>query len=138
MPGAERYLDCYNNVPHVGHCHPYVSEAIARQARELNTNTRYITDQALEYARAARRHRRCRSSPPSSIVNSGSEANDVAWRMAKAWTGNRGGLAMEFAYHGITEATDAFSPSNAPDRPIPSHIRTLPPPDDLPRPLSAR
>ena len=47
---GRRYLDCYNNVPHVGHCHPYVAEAIARQARTLNTNTRYITDQSIEYA----------------------------------------------------------------------------------------
>ena len=47
---GRRYLDCYNNVPHVGHAHPYVAEAIARQARTLNTNTRYITDQAIEYA----------------------------------------------------------------------------------------
>jgi 4-aminobutyrate aminotransferase-like enzyme len=63
-------------------------------------------------------------------VNSGSEANDVAWRMAKAWTGKRGGLAMDFAYHGITEAIDAFSPSNAPDSWNAPHIRLLPPPDD--------
>ena len=47
---GRRYLDCYNNVPHVGHCHPYVTEAIARQARTLNTNTRYITDQSIAYA----------------------------------------------------------------------------------------
>jgi 4-aminobutyrate aminotransferase-like enzyme len=49
--------------------------------------------------------------------------------MAKAWTGKSGGLVMEFAYHGITEATDAFSPSNAPGTPLHSHVRTLPPPD---------
>ncbi len=126
---GKRYLDCYNNVPHVGHCHPYVTAAIARQAARLNTNTRYITDESLEYAE------RLTATMDKSLsaviyVNSGSEANDVAWRMAKAWTGKRGGLAMDFAYHGITEAIDAFSPSNAPDSWNAPHIRLLPPPDD--------
>ena len=52
---GRRFLDCYNNVPHVGHCHPYVTEAIARQARKLNTNTRYLTDQSIELCRAVDR-----------------------------------------------------------------------------------
>lgn len=126
---GRRYLDCYNNVPHVGHCHPYVVNAIARQAARLNTNTRYITDESLEYAE------RLTATMDKSLsavvfVNSGSEANDVAWRMAKAWTGKHGGLAMDFAYHGITEAIDAFSPSNAPDEWHAPHMRLLPPPDD--------
>ena len=124
---GRRYLDCYNNVPHVGHCHPYVTEAIARQARTLNTNTRYITDQSIEYA-----ERLIALSPPGLnsvvFVNSGSEANDLAWRMAKAWTGRTGGLAMDFAYHGVSEAIDAFSPSNAPGHWRAPHIRLLPAP----------
>ncbi len=126
--GRNRFLDCYNNVPHVGHCHPYVTEAIVRQARRLNTNTRYITDESLDYAARLA----ATAGPALSavvFVNSGSEANDVAWRMAKAWTGNRGALIMEFAYHGITEATDALSPSNAPGRPLQPHVQTIPPPD---------
>ncbi len=125
---GRRYLDCYNNVPHVGHCHPYVTEAIARQARTLNTNTRYITDQSIEYAE---RLVELSSEGLTSVVfvNSGSEANDLAWRMAKAFTGNSGGLAMEFAYHGVSEAIDAFSPSNAPDHWQAPHIRLLPAPD---------
>ncbi|MCB1380439.1 MAG: aminotransferase class III-fold pyridoxal phosphate-dependent enzyme [Alphaproteobacteria bacterium] len=130
---GRRFLDCYNNVPHVGHCHPYVTEAIVRQARRLNTNTRYITNEAVAYAErlVALSH-----SDLSAVVfvNSGSEANDLAWRMAKAWTGNRGGLAMDFAYHGVTEATDAFSPSNAASAQSmvwnAPHVRLLPPPDD--------
>lgn len=125
---GRRYLDCYNNVPTVGHCHPYVVEAIARQARTLNTNTRYITDQPVEYA-----ERLTALSGPGLtsviFVNSGSEANDLAWRMAKAWTGKRGALAMDFAYHGISESIDAFSPSNAPEHWNAPHIRLLPPPD---------
>jgi 4-aminobutyrate aminotransferase-like enzyme/aminoglycoside phosphotransferase (APT) family kinase protein len=125
---GRRYLDCYNNVPHVGHSHPYVAEAIARQARTLSTNTRYLTDQSIEYAE------RLVALAPEGLtsvifVNSGSEANDLAWRMAKAFTGHKGGLAMDFAYHGVSEAIDAFSPSNAPEHWHAPHIRLLPPPD---------
>jgi 4-aminobutyrate aminotransferase-like enzyme/Ser/Thr protein kinase RdoA (MazF antagonist) len=123
------FLDCYNNVPHVGHCHPRVAEAISSQVRVLNTNTRYVTDQAIEYA-----ERLTATTDPSLTavvyVNSGSEANDIAWRMAKAWTRHAGGLCMEFAYHGITDAVDAFSPSNEPGTPLQKHMRALPPPDD--------
>jgi 4-aminobutyrate aminotransferase-like enzyme/aminoglycoside phosphotransferase (APT) family kinase protein len=126
---GRKYLDCYNNVAHVGHCHPYVTEAISRQARTLNTNTRYLTDQAMDYAE------RITATLDKSLsaviyVNSGSEANDVAWRMAKAWTGKSGGIAMEFAYHGITDAIDYFSPSNWLADWVAPHIRLLPPPDD--------
>lgn len=125
---GKRYLDCYNNVPHVGHAHPYVAEAIARQARTLNTNTRYITDQALEYAE---RLTALAGEDLTAVtfVNSGSEANDLAWRMAKAFTGHRGGLCMDFAYHGVSEAIDAFSPSNAPAHWNAPHVRLLPAPD---------
>ena len=125
---GRRYLDCYNNVPHVGHCHPYVTEAIARQARTLNTNTRYLTDQSITYAE---RLAELAGDGLSAVVfvNSGSEANDLAWRMAKAFSGHQGGLAMEFAYHGVSEAIDAFSPSNSPDRWYAPHIRLLPAPD---------
>ena len=125
---GRRYLDCYNNVPHVGHCNSYVTEAIARQARILNTNTRYLTDQSIAYAE---RLTELSSEGLSAVVfvNSGSEANDLAWRMAKAWTGHQGGLAMEFAYHGVSEAIDAFSPSNSPEHWYAPHMRLLPAPD---------
>ncbi|HKY94772.1 MAG TPA: aminotransferase class III-fold pyridoxal phosphate-dependent enzyme [Kiloniellales bacterium] len=125
---GRRYLDCYNNVPQVGHCHPAVSGAIARQARRLNTNTRYLTDEALDYA-----ERLIAGAGPGLdtvlFVNSGSEANDVAWRIAKTVTGHRGALVMDFAYHGITDAIDAFSPANDPKGRVQPHIRTLPAPD---------
>ena len=126
---GRRYLDAYNNVPHVGHCHPHVVEAITRQVRTLNTNTRYLGTQVLEYSE------RLGASLPGDLkvcafVNSGSEANDIAWRMAKAYTGNRGGLTMEYAYHGITEAVDAFSPSGSYSGNIAPHMRTLVSPDD--------
>jgi 4-aminobutyrate aminotransferase and related aminotransferases len=126
---GRRYLDVYNNVAHVGHCHPRVVEAIARQARLLNTNTRYLGTQVIEYCErlvALFPGRRM----VSAFVNSGSEANDIAWRMAKAYTGNSGGLTMEFAYHGITDAVDAFSPSGSRTGALAPHIRTLTAPDD--------
>ncbi|MFN4142363.1 aminotransferase class III-fold pyridoxal phosphate-dependent enzyme [Aestuariivirga sp.] len=133
---GRRYLDCYNNVPHVGHCHPYVTEAIARQARTLNTNTRYITDQSIEYAERLA-GLSAEGLTAVVFVNSGSEANDLAWRMAKAFTGKSGGLAMDFAYHGVSEAIDAFSPSNAPEHWHAPHIRLLPPPDTYRGPYGA-
>ena len=85
---GRRYLDVYNNVPHVGHCHPHVVEAIARQAAILNTNTRYLFDEVLDYA-----ERLSATMPAGSgltacmFVNSGSEAVDLATRLAKAYTG---------------------------------------------------
>ena len=90
---GRRYLDVYNNVPHVGHCHPHVVEAIARQAAILNTNTRYLFDEVLDYA-----ERLGATMPAGSgltacmFVNSGSEAVDLATRLAKAYTGNTGAL----------------------------------------------
>ena len=110
---GRRYLDCYNNVAHVGHAHPRVADAVARQLRILNTNTRYLTDQSIAYAEALKA-----TLHPSLdtviFVNSGSEANDVAWRMANVFTGNTGALCTDFAYHGVTMAADALSPSNYP------------------------
>lgn len=125
---GRRFLDCYNNVPIVGHCHPRVTSAIARQIRILNTNTRYLGEQVLEYAErlAALTGGELTA---CAFVNSGSEANDIAWRMARAWTGNRGFLCQEFAYHGITEAIDAVSPSAIRHGNPPDHVRTILAPD---------
>jgi len=126
---GRRYLDVYNNVPHVGHCHPHVVEAIARQAAVLNTNTRYLFDEVLEYA-----ERLGTTMPAGSgltacmFVNSGSEAVDLAGRLAKAYSGHSGALVMEYAYHGWTEAVEALSPEVA-DR-VKPHVRTLVAPDD--------
>jgi len=123
-----RYLDAYNNVPVVGHGHPRVSEAIARQSRRLNTNMRYLHDTVLEVA-----DRLIATSDPSLdvvlFVNSGSEANDLAWRIAAAATGRTGGLCTAHAYHGISEATAALSPEAWAGRVQPGHVRTWAPPD---------
>jgi 4-aminobutyrate aminotransferase-like enzyme/Ser/Thr protein kinase RdoA (MazF antagonist) len=108
-PQGRAYLDGYNNVPHVGHAHPTVVAAIQRQTAILATHTRYLHGDILEYAE------RLTARLPAHLdtcifVNSGSEANDVAWRMAQMATGHRGGLVMDHAYHGITEAVSALTP----------------------------
>jgi 4-aminobutyrate aminotransferase-like enzyme len=131
---GRRFLDCYNNVPHVGHCHPHVVEAIARQAGILNTNTRYLFGQVVAYAE------RLAATMPGgdwvcAFVNSGSEANDLAWRMAKAFTGHSGALCMEFAYHGITDALEGFSPAGDLSGAAYPHMRYLPAPDGYRGPI---
>lgn len=124
---GHRYLDFYNNVPQVGHCHPHVVRAIARQAGALNTNSRYLYSSVLEYA-----ERLVGKLAPHLtgciFVNSGSEANDVAWQIAKLVTGNSGALIMEDAYHGITDVIRQFSPGR-PGRPLPDFLQGLVVPD---------
>jgi len=128
---GKRYLDVYNNVPHVGHCHPRITDAINKQTATLNTNTRYVYDVANQYAE------RITSTLPEGLdtcylVSSGSEANDLAWRLATTWTGNQGGLVLDNAYHGITEITFALSPAEYRfrNRSFP-HIATFSGPDDF-------
>ncbi|MGZ4149195.1 MAG: aminotransferase class III-fold pyridoxal phosphate-dependent enzyme, partial [Actinomycetota bacterium] len=122
------YLDAYNNVPCVGHAHPRVAEAIARQSRTLNTNMRYLHAGAVELAE------RLVATCPEGLdtvlfVNSGSEANDLAWRLATTATGNIGGLCTAWAYHGITQAAAALSPEMWPQGRAPAHVETWTPPD---------
>jgi 4-aminobutyrate aminotransferase-like enzyme/Ser/Thr protein kinase RdoA (MazF antagonist) len=125
---GQRYLDAYNNVPCVGHAHPRVTTAIARQSRRLNTHTRYLHPSAIELA-----ERLSATCPPELdtvfLVNSGSEANDLAWRVATAVTGRDGGLTTAFAYHGFTEAAARLSPEAWLDGRRPSHVETWDPPD---------
>ncbi len=125
---GRRYLDMYNNVPAVGHAHPRVTEAIARQSRVLNTNLRYLHASAVELA-----ERLTASCPPSLdtvfFVNSGSEANDLAWRLATTFTGNAGGLCTTRAYHGISHAIAPLSPETLGDEHLPAHIDRWAPTD---------
>lgn len=107
---GRRYLDAYNNVPVVGHCHPAVVDRLIRQARTINTHTRYLTDEPLELAE------RLLETMPSELSNvtftcTGSEANDLAVRITKAATGGTGFIITDFAYHGITETIAGMSPS---------------------------
>jgi 4-aminobutyrate aminotransferase-like enzyme len=125
-PSGRRLLDAYNNVTQVGHSHPHVAKAIARQAATLSTNTRYLYQAILDYTE------RLQSTLPGSLsacvlVNSGSEANDIAWRMARLVTGRRGGIVMEHAYHGITDAVAALSPYDVAE--LEPHVQTLLGPD---------
>jgi 4-aminobutyrate aminotransferase-like enzyme/Ser/Thr protein kinase RdoA (MazF antagonist) len=121
---GKRYLDVYNNVPHVGHGHPHVVDAIANQARRLNTNTRYMNALILELAERITQ----RMPEPLSVctfVCTGTEANELAWRMAKLASGNRGALVTKHAYHGNADATIGFSPEEVPIDKLPSHVQTF-------------
>lgn len=112
--GGNRYLDCYNNVPHVGHCNPRVVEAICAQARELNTHTRYLHQGILDYVE---RLTATFDEPLNTAIMTctGSEANDIALRMAEAMTGKRGIVATDATYHGNTTLVSHLSKSNAPE-----------------------
>lgn len=107
---GRKYLDCVNNPAHVGHCHPRVVEAASRQLAELNTNTRYLHANVVEYAR------RLAATLPDPLevcffVNSGSEANDLAVRLARAATGGRRHLVcVDSAYHGNLTSLVDISP----------------------------
>jgi 4-aminobutyrate aminotransferase-like enzyme len=130
---GKRYLDCYNNVPHVGHCHPAVVAAIAKQAAILNTHTRYHHDLVLDYieqltARLGHGVSQC------IMTCTGSEANDIALRMAQAVTGKIGVIATDNTYHGNTTATSALSSRRPPIGGYPAHVRLVPAPDSLRNP----
>ena len=110
---GRKYLDCYNNVPHVGHCNPRVVDAICRQASTLNTHTRYLHDGILDYI--DRLTATMASSLDTTILTcTGSEANDIALRMAEAVTGKRGIIATDATYHGNTSLVSQLSKSNVP------------------------
>jgi 4-aminobutyrate aminotransferase-like enzyme len=108
---GRRYLDAYNNVPVVGHCHPHVVEELARQARTLNTHTRYLAEQPLELAE------KLLATLPREIGNvvytcTGSEANDLAARISKTVTGGAGFIITDHAYHGTTDTLAGMSPED--------------------------
>ncbi len=106
---GRRYLDAVNNVPHVGHNHPRVVESVARQMAVLNTNTRYLHESILTYA-----ERLCALMPPPLsvcyLVCSGSEANELALRLARAYTRRRDIVVVDVAYHGNTTTLVEISP----------------------------
>jgi 4-aminobutyrate aminotransferase-like enzyme len=106
---GQAYLDAVNNVPHVGHCHPRVVKAAREQMAVLNTNTRYLHDNLVEYAR------RLSDTLPSPLrvfffVCSGSEANDLALRLARTHTGKRDVIVVDGAYHGNLGSLIEISP----------------------------
>ena len=130
---GRKYLDCYNNVPHVGHCHPKVVEAISKQAATLNTHTRYLHEGILNYAD---RLTDTFADPLSTVIMtcSGSEANDIALRMAQAVTGKTGIIATDHTYHGNTELVSRLSRTNPPPGGGANRVHYVPAPDSY-RPL---
>jgi 4-aminobutyrate aminotransferase-like enzyme/Ser/Thr protein kinase RdoA (MazF antagonist) len=128
-PQGHAYLDVYNNVPHVGHAHPAVVAAIQAQTAILATHTRYLHNNILDYAEELTA-RLPAHLDTCIFVNSGSEANDVAWRMARMATGHEGGVVMEHAYHGITDAVAALTPGAGQPR-DPRVVTIAPPPLEL-------
>jgi 4-aminobutyrate aminotransferase-like enzyme/Ser/Thr protein kinase RdoA (MazF antagonist) len=128
-PDGRRLLDGYNNVPVVGHCHPRVTEAVVRQTRLAATNARYLAEPLVELA-----ERLLATFSPDSgldtvlLVNSGSEANDLAWRLAAGVTGRDGAVVTENAYHGVTAATTRLSPEDWPAASPPARVARIPPP----------
>jgi 4-aminobutyrate aminotransferase-like enzyme/Ser/Thr protein kinase RdoA (MazF antagonist) len=121
---GEPYLDAYNNVAVAGHTHPAITQAVVRQLRTLNTNSRYLHPSIVELAE------RLLATMPEGLdtcvfVTSGSEAVDLAWRMARAATGRGGTIIAEWAYHGISTRTYDFSPNDWPTPLDPPDVATF-------------
>lgn len=123
-----RYLDAYNNVPSIGHCHPRVVEAVSRQMATLNTHTRYLYDIIYTYSE------RLLATYPQALSNivyvcTGSEGVDLALRIARTVTGGTGFIVTDNAYHGNTTSVTEISPSSASTEPRSRNIFLVPAPD---------
>ncbi|MFD0859416.1 aspartate aminotransferase family protein [Roseovarius aquimarinus] len=107
---GKKYLDAYNNVASMGHCHPHVVQAISAQLGVLNTHTRYLHDGVVSYAE------RLLATMPDALGHvmftcTGSEANDLALRIARSYTRRQGVIVTRLAYHGLSESISELSPS---------------------------
>ena len=125
---GRRYLDCYNNVASVGHCHPHVVGALARQAATLNTHTRYLHDNVVRYAE------RLAATMPGDLgvcyfVCTGTEANDLAIRIARVVSGHEGVVVSDDSYHGNSNVVGAASTCMYPKSEQPEWLATVPPPN---------
>jgi 4-aminobutyrate aminotransferase-like enzyme len=121
---GNEYLDVYNNVPSVGHAHPKVIAAVHEQMQTLNTNTRYVQESILDYSE------QLLSTFPAELGHvmftcTGSEANDLAVRVAKYVTGNQGIIVTSGAYHGLTAEVSSFSPSLGIGVPLGANVRVI-------------
>ena len=125
---GRRYLDCYNNVPSVGHCNPEVVDAICAQARQLNTHTRYLHENIIRYGEML-----TGTMPEDDYVAlfvcTGTEANDLAYRIASTVTGRKGVVITENVYHGNSTLVSELSPGEGRHHPCPDFIAEVPPPD---------
>ena len=125
---GNEYLDVYNNVASVGHCNPRVVEAISKQAAMLNTHTRYLHENILKYAEDIL------ATMPDEIDRvmfqcTGSEANDLAVRVAQAYTGGEGVIVTHEAYHGNSALTSKLSPALGTAQTLGLTMRMIPTPD---------
>ncbi|MDH3380263.1 MAG: aminotransferase class III-fold pyridoxal phosphate-dependent enzyme [Gammaproteobacteria bacterium] len=125
---GKRYLDCYNNVASVGHCHPHVVEALCGQARTLNTHTRYLHENVVGFAETLA------SKMPGELsvcmpVCTGTEANDLAVQIARVATGRHGCIVAEHSYHGNSTLVHDLSTSERFGDPDPDWLATVEPPD---------
>jgi 4-aminobutyrate aminotransferase-like enzyme/Ser/Thr protein kinase RdoA (MazF antagonist) len=124
---GKRYLDAYNNVPHVGHCHPHVAEAAARQLHVFNSNTRYPSDLIVDYAE------RIVATLPEPLkicmfACTGTEANELAWRIAMANSGGTGAIVTSHAFHGNSTIIGALDTSTIPTQRLKPWVATVPAP----------
>ncbi|NDW54757.1 aspartate aminotransferase family protein [Aliiroseovarius sp. PrR006] len=127
---GNRYLDCYNNVPHVGHAHPKVVEATTKQAATLNTHTRYLHEGILDYAErltGTMDH----GLDTMIMVCTGSEANDIALRMGRAMTEKVGIICTDNTYHGNTDLVSHMSAKRTPIGGPVDWVKKVPAPDTL-------
>ena len=125
---GKRYLDAYNNVPHVGHAHPAVANAVSQQMRKLALNTRYLNDRVVDYSEAllATLHP---TLDRVSFGNSGSEANELAVRLARFKSGNTGLLMSDYSYHGTTITLAQATTGLTTSEPRGENVRTIRIPD---------
>lgn len=125
---GHKYLDCYNNVASVGHCHPYVVEALSKQASTLNTHTRYLHENVVIYAE------RLGNTLPGDLsvcmpVCTGTEANELAFRIARAVTGRDGAIVTEQSYHGNSIIVSELSTEDYPASQRPPYLEAIEAPD---------
>lgn len=120
---GRKYLDCYNNVASVGHCHPRVVAALTQQASTLNTHTRYLNENVVRYAE------RLGATFPGDLgvcmfTCTGTEANELAYRIARTVSGNDGAIVLEHAYHGTSKTMFEFSTEEYPVEQQPDYLAT--------------
>jgi 4-aminobutyrate aminotransferase-like enzyme len=125
---GRRYLDMYNNVPHVGHCHPKVVEAICRQSSLLNTHTRYLHELVLDYAE------QLTGTLPDGLdvamfSCTGTEANELALRIARGVTGGSGVIVTDYSYHGNSQAISEITTEYGSPHGLPPYVVAVPAPD---------
>ncbi|ATZ13153.1 aspartate aminotransferase family protein [Erwinia amylovora] len=125
---GDKYLDVYNNVASIGHCHPAVIDAVYQQMNQLNTHTRYLHEAILDYSE------QLLATAPAAIdramyMCTGSEANDLAIRVARAYSGGSGIIVTQESYHGTSDLTSGVSPALGSGQPLAATTRLVPPPD---------